>query len=307
MKIKPKALTILLALCLSTLTGCGLIIQPKLVTNDQLKGIPTFDPNDYNCSIDYEMVDLEDGRQGYISQINHKYDIQTQQAEPTQLKYAMFTSTAIGKCKINNQTYPVLFDTGNPDLTNITVAHIRENQLPTYPFKFPTQKEKGMDIGVAMIEELKIGDLTMKNLPAEYRPYHTGHFLLGIIEIGQDKEINIPLTLMQQFKYITFDNIKKRMELSVNNSFQPDNPTSWKSYPLITEDDRIYIETTLEGVPVKLMIDTGCEGDMLLTKECFDAMAKNQPKLKKAWKINHTSFTPFESEFCDFRLCDVFA
>ena len=292
MKISIKALTILLALHLSTLTGCSLIIQPKLAVSDSLKGIPTFDPNDYNCSIDYETVTLEDGRKEYTWQIYHKYSIQTQNAGPIQLKYAMFASQAVSKCEINNRTYPILFDTGNPDLTNITVAHIRENQLPTYPFKFPTQKEKGMDLGVAMIEELKIGDLTMKNLPAEYRHYHTGYFLLGLAEIGQDKKINIPLTLMQQFKYITFDNIKKRMEFSLKESFQPNDPTNWKSYPLITEDDRIYIETTLEGVPVKLMIDTGCGVDMLLTKNSFDTITEKQPKLKKAWKLHKTAFAP---------------
>ena len=243
-------------------------------------------------------INLGDNNIQYKIEIDDNPVIQTQQTEPTQLKYAMFASQAVGKCKINNRTYPVLFDTGNARWTVITAAHVRENQLPIYPLTFTSSDGKswhlGPAFGVAMIDELKIADLTITNLPAEYHHYHTGRFLLGLAEIGQDKDVNIPLTLMQQFKYITFDNKKKRMELSLNNSFRPDDPTNWKSYPLATQDRHIYIETTLEGVPVKLMIDTGSEGDLFLTKDCFDAIAKNQPKLKKAVKRNRTDFAPFE-------------
>ena len=299
MKILTKALTILLSLCLSTLTGCGLIIQPKLMDNDKLKGIPTFDPNDYDCEINYETVDLGDYNIQYKIEIDYNPVIQSQQTEPTQLKYPMFSSQSLSKCKINNQTYPVLFDTGNPRWTVITAAHVRENQLPIYPVKFTSSDGRNWDLGlgVAMIEELEIAELTITNLPAEYRHYHTGYTLIGVkpLELGQDKEVNIPLTIMQKFKYITFDNKKKQMEFSLSSSFQPNDPSSWKSYSLATTDDnRVYIETTLEGVPVRLMIDTGSEGDLLLTKECFGAMAKNQPKLEKAMKRNRTVFAPFE-------------
>ena len=292
----------MLSVWLLPLSSCRLVVQPKLVANEKLIGIPKFDPNDYNIVIHYETYKAEDGSEGYRLKVEDNCVAKAQQADTTRLKYTTFTKKAAIKCKIDSRTYPVLFDTGNPRLAHITTAHVQENQLPIYPLTFTTSNHKTVDFGVAMIEKLKIGDLMITNLPAEYRYYHTGYLPLGIpiIELGQDKEINIPLSVMQKFKYITFDSIKNQMEFSLKKSFSPANCercqgacNSWKSYPLMTtEDGYIYIKSTLEGVPVRLLVDTGSEGDLILTKDSFDKMIEKQPKLLKAWKLNKTGHAP---------------
>lgn len=287
--MKKWILVIVILLCLLTIlyTARGLYIKPKRVAGDSLKNATVLDPNDYSFSIAYDpnlnSVDITGADLNQLSQ-----------QDPVYLTYAPSSKQAVSRCRIGSNTYPVLFDTGNSTLVHITAAHINENQLPVLAFEYTTAQGNELDLKLAMIEELDLGELHIKNLLATYNLEHTVHQLFGMdaAKVGEDKTLNISLAIMRQFSYIAFDHPKQRMELSLTTRFKPDDAENWKSYRLHIKNRRPYIQSTLEGVDVMLLVDTGSSGGLLLTKECFGRISRRQPELQKIPKREVTSFAP---------------
>lgn len=287
MKNQTRLLMFALTLALLMLSGCGLVVHRELVASDELEHIVLFDPNDYQINVTYDPN-------------QHNLCVKPQQLptikqdETISVKYVPFASQAVVQCRIGHKKYPVLFDTGNASLTDITPAHINENQLRVFPFStYPGLED--LHCGLAMIEELTMGEMRIRQLPAMYNPQQTDYQLLGlnIATVAQNKDIIIPLYVMQQFRYIAFNHKRKYMTFSRYDSFDADHSADWKSYPIQIEGQRLFIQTTLEGMDVRLMIDTGSAGDLFLTKKCFDRLIIQQPKLQKAWKLKKTGFAPF--------------
>lgn len=283
---------ILICLILTVaITGCSLVVQPRLVANRELENFETFDPNDYGITIKKEKASDESGEYGLAVEIGDAYHVHLKQ--PTRIKYVPFARQSIVKGKINNKRYPVLFDTGNPSVVHITTAHVEENNLPVYPLKITDSKGHTHDVGVAIIPSMTIGDIKFCNLPAVYSYYHTGYLPLGIpIILGQNKEVVVPLRVIRKFKYMACDNIKKELEFSADASFKVDDPQGWKTYPLLFEDGWMFIQTSIEGFPAKLMVDTGSQAELFLKESYFNNIAENKPRFGKAWKLNKTAFAP---------------
>lgn len=297
----PQGLEILqrslhISICLITISiiaGCGFIVQPMRIANDELKNIQTFDPNDYNIKI--ESTETADGAIEYNLGLKNPANFHIHLKQPTRIKYAPFARDATVKGKINNRSYPILFDTGSKSAVCITTAHVGENQLPVYPLELTDGKGLSRNVGIAMIYNMTVGDLKYCNLPAMYLSIHTEYHPFGIasIKLGESKRITLPLYLIRKFKYMVFDNIRKEIELSRDTAFVVDNPNEWKSYPLLFEDGLMFMHSTIEGVPVKLLIDTGSEAELFLSEICFNKIAEGNPNFDKAWKRNKIAFLPF--------------
>jgi hypothetical protein len=296
MKRAAQVLSAAVLLCLPVLSGCGLFIYPDLVAADELTGVAAFDPNDYGFSINFQKIESEDPQaQNYVLDFEGEDIFKVHQALPVTADYVRFAKSAETKGRIGKRTYRVLFDSGNSILPHITPAHIVENQLPVYSVAISPRDEQVWNFGIALIDELNIAGLSITQLPATYNLTYTSYqlFGLGFAEVGKDKTINLSLSVMQEFSYIAFDSRDKKMRLSLDEPFVPDTPADWKSYPFIaTDDNRLFIHSTLEGVPVTLMIDTGSETQLLLTKSCFDRLAESQPNLNYGWKFDRSGFAP---------------
>ncbi|MCK4753339.1 MAG: hypothetical protein KAS75_07825 [Planctomycetes bacterium] len=151
----------------------------------------------------------------------------------------------------NGKNYPIWIDSGMvmwPTLVNDTVA-----------------KENGLVIpngNVGSLPCLKIGELTLQNLPYLYVPNHWEFRVLGI-PIWQDNRIVFGIEAMSQFRYLLFDNKRKQLEFSSKQSFQPEDPAGWAYYPFkLDKMGQFYGRRLIVNIPIagevrQVEFDTG--------------------------------------------------
>lgn len=287
MQVLKYILTMTALWGLLVLCGC----QSMLVASKELKEFTVFRPVDYNLPIEHTLPKKKGGREKIRFNFPEFPPPKMEQLGITKIPYAGPVKSAIGICTIHQHTYPVLFDTGNPFIANISVSHVRENQLPVYP-----NNPNEWGFGVAVIPQIQIGTLCLKNVAVDFDFEHSSTCLFGLpwLELKQSKEIGIPLSVIRQFSYIAFDNIENQMEISLADPFAPMSPDQWTSYPFEIRKGYLYLESTLGGLPVTLILDTGCEADLFLDKSCFDKMLTNHSESPKIKKLKKKGFAPHE-------------
>ena len=112
--------------------------------------------------------------------------------------------------------------------------------------------------GVCFLPSLKIGELNIQRPFCIYYPWHREFQLLGI-PLWQNEIIFFGVSMMSQFKYIYFDNIKMQLEFSYNQSFLPEDLQQWDSYPFTMKNREggIMVAIPMAGETTDIFFDTG--------------------------------------------------
>jgi len=294
--MKARIVLLYILLSLLFLPGCSLIARNAVVKGKiaSLRNLPRIDPNDPNCSISsIRTVNAQDGK----IEVKVKEDaFAIDMAErPCRVKYKKIPGP---KSKLDNsiildgelvdssREYPINIDTGVPGYILVNDVHVLENNLPIY--YNPDDQE-----GICCLPDLRIGELTLRNLVANY---YLGHSELQLfrISIEKDKEILIGLSLLQRFKYVAFDNVSKEVEFSTTQSFPAQNRSLWSRYPFSIQADskgspRIVVEIAIGGENMPLVFDTGCQAALLTSEKTWKQTQKRLHKIKRSIK---TAYAP---------------
>jgi len=172
-----------------------------------------------------------------------------------------------------DKKYPVILDTGaSPDLF-VNDVHIKENNLVTQPLKY---NNKSGGWGTCHLPELNIGEITLSNWPCYYRRQHAELKMFGLT-LAKDKAIIVGLPTLQEFKYITFDGIKKEVEFSPEKAFEAKEPAIWEKYPLTIEEflggnAYLFVKITIAGEEIELQLDTGSGNGLAIKEEHWERM-----------------------------------
>lgn len=124
--------------------------------------------------------------------------------------------------------------------------------------------------GVCDIRTLRIGGLTFRDPPCFFISQHLQLHALGVPLWKQDTLL-LGLPTLQRFRYVAFDNPRRRILFSKDKSFVPEEPTVWEDCPITIENEpnhlltRIALTLPLAGEPTKLGFDSG--GGFLVMKE----------------------------------------
>jgi hypothetical protein len=282
-----KAILInILTLLLCLFAGCSL--QPVnwvSVKGENLTGragIPLLDPNDPN----EPFVVKKKIENGDFKNITMKARIELDNT--CRIKYHWPYHLISGKMVAegwlgsNGKKYPVVLDTGCPVTCIVTDKHVIKNKLPIYHLgNNPTYSA---DMGLCKIPELRIGKMTMFDLPCLYIEKRDAIQIFGVT-IAYDESMLIGLQILQAFKYVMFDNINKEVEFSPREIFEPAHPQLWKSYPFVikeksNDNDAIFVTMTVAGQEVELYLDTGSRQGLQFSEQTWEKLREKIPITK---------------------------
>jgi hypothetical protein len=276
--LRKIILGIFLGLYLCLTTGCS--IQPvRIVTKGtNIQGrtdIPLIDVNDPNG---WRFVQNNDGNSYTL--IAPRGEIKA--AQTCRIKYHWlhypFRRCAVveGRLEKTKRTYPVLVDTGAPAPAWLNDIHILENRPAIYPIGF--DKSYSADVGAGYLPEIRIGQIRFVNLPFLYIDKHHELQLFGLA-VAHDNTILLGLPVLQAFKYVLYDNIKKEVEFSYEELFEPEQLYLWRKYPFVIKEkskgnNAIFVEIPVEAEEMTLFLDTGCS-ELILPEKTWQTMCGN--------------------------------
>jgi len=174
---------------------------------------------------------------------------------------------------INTETYPVALDTGSPFPIMINSHHIVENELPFFPLD--PRRGTSPSFGLALVPELRLGDMTMANLHAFYQARHTKVEMWGI-PVARGRAIMIGLPLMQEFSYITIDRPAMSVTFAKDIAFTPGD--GWARVPTEARDDndgdyRLFATLPINGERQDWQFDTGSTQGLVCSRERWEQLA----------------------------------
>mgnify|MGYP005846568295 CR=1 FL=1 len=207
--------------------------------------------------------------------------------------------------KLSSQSiYPVIFDTGaNLDAIILQDIHIRENDMATYPLSKSVGPECKMSL--CAIDELSLGDFSIRNYPAICWGSHVEVKFLGIFPVSRSEQICFPLPLMRKFKYFKFDNPAKQIEFSARKSFTPETGQKWHKLPLYygysgknNHRQILYTELEVNGNLLRPLFDTGAGLGLVMNRDLwnsvktdFNEISRKQEKLILPYHFNDNTPT----------------
>jgi hypothetical protein len=294
---------------LALLTGCSLIARKAVVKGRiaDLQSVPRIDPNDPNsCVATITTVDTADERTFdiklkadsyaiHMGQCPHRIKCQKRPGPKSKLDNSIVIEGALSG---SPRTYPINIDTGHSDYILVNDIHILENRLPVYG---------GPDgHGICCLPDLRIGELVLSNLLAHYYFRHTERQLFGL-PIEKNKEIVMGVSLLQQFKYVAFDNVKREVEFSTAHSFSKPDQTAWSQYPLCIQTEpegspKIVVDMPVAGRAMKLMFDTGFEAALVTSEAVWK---QTEARLHKTQRSMRKVFAPFAGGYIRSRTAVV--
>ncbi|MBN2456100.1 MAG: hypothetical protein JXB29_06125 [Sedimentisphaerales bacterium] len=259
-------------LILTTFSGCELKYaeakHPKCIC------LILIDPN-FNDS-PFEIIELDnDPNKRFIKCRSSKIVLE----KPCRVNYLKdYTKKAVVSGMLSNgKEYPVVIDSGFPGaeiIVNDVVA--KENDLGIVLNKAVTSKQKTLSAekrhqhSLCFLPQLKIGELTIEKPCCAYLPWHMEMQLFGLT-LYQDKDLLLGLSLMSRFRYIRFDNTKRQLEFSYDQSFLPEEPTEWTHYPFTLQEigssksERIMVDIPIAEEICNIAFDTAGAGTVLMT------------------------------------------
>jgi len=171
----------------------------------------------------------------------------------------------------NNKKYPVVLDTGSPTAFIINGVHVIENKLVINSSEvndiFLHQK-------TCYIPEFDIGKVKLFN----WNSFYTKSSVI------KDNIILVGVPVLQKFNYIVFDNIKKKVEFSVEKDFECNQSDLWFQYPFVIEEvgDNafLFVKIPIAGEIIELQLDTGNGGGLALTEKLWDQIQKRIQVIK---------------------------
>ncbi|MDD5064412.1 MAG: hypothetical protein PHQ35_06590 [Phycisphaerae bacterium] len=280
--MRKRVLIILLALGLGTTAGCSIRttgFNTESLTNRP--GISLIDPNNGPYSI--KVMSRNDGGLDYFWEI----DSQIEQARPCRVKYHRLYSTrgfmvVEGRVGEGGRMYPVVLDTGASQSIFVKDTHVLDNKLPIYPMQTGKAGLNGFDLGLCYLPELQIGNMALVDWPCLYLERHAKPELFGLSiahDDIKDDTIIVGLPVLQEFKYVLFDNVGKEAEFSYNEPFEPGETRLWERYPLSIEEDFrgnafLFVSIPMCGEEIELQLDTGSGRGLAVREELWEKMSE---------------------------------
>jgi len=262
--------------------AAGCLINPihyKVVNTEGLQtnpGILLIDPNDGPCP--FNVIQNNDG----TLRIQWEVKSQIHQKELSRVEYHRLYSTnrfmvVDGQLGNRKNKYPVVLDTGASQSIFIKDIHVLDNKLPIYPLKTDKSDSEDYNWGLCHLDELHIGAVTLTDWPCFYLERHIESKLFGLLPVDRDDSIILGLPVLQAFKYIVFDSVKKEVEFSHSQVFQPKNSELWTPYPFSIEEDLygnmfLFVEFTIAGQKVKLQLDSGSGDGLAIRQQLWETI-----------------------------------
>jgi hypothetical protein len=193
-----------------------------------------------------------------------------------------------GRVGDGGKRYPVVLDTGASQSIFVKDTHVLDNKLPIYPMQTNKAGLNGFSLGLCHLPELQIGNVALVDWPCLYLERHTKPELFGL-SIAQDDikddSIIVGLPVLQEFKYVLFDNIRKEAEFSYNELFLPGEPGLWEQYPLSIEEDFrgnafLFVSIPICGEEIELQLDTGSGRGLAIRDELWEKMCEKIHNVK---------------------------
>jgi predicted aspartyl protease len=274
--LRKKILGIFLGFVLCLLAGCSIQPVRVIVKGSNLKGrtdIPLIDVNDPNG---WHFVQNNDGNSHTLTPSQGEIKA----AQTCRVKYHWlhypFRHCAVVEGRLQTKrTYPVMVDTGASVPVVVNDRHILENKLAIYPLGI--DKSHSANIGVCHLPELRIGQMRFVDLPCLYIDKHHELQLFGL-PVAHENAILLGLPVLQAFKYVLFDNIKKEVEFSYEELFEPEQLHLWRKYPFVIKG-KISVEIPVEAEKMTLFLDTGCS-ELILPEKTWQIMCSNYTGVK---------------------------
>jgi hypothetical protein len=130
---------------------------------------------------------------------------------------------------------------------------------------------------VCSLPELRIGQVRFINLPSAYIDKHHELQLFGL-PVAHENAVLLGLPVLQAFKYVLFENIKKEVEFSRSGLFEPEEPNLWRKYPFVIKG-KISVEIPVEAEKMTLFLDTGCS-ELILPEKTWQIMCSKYTGVK---------------------------
>jgi hypothetical protein len=192
-----------------------------------------------------------------------------------------------GKCRVplydgnkvkgildDKKEFDVLLDTGNSGSVAVNDTFVIDKDVEFLPI--PMGKGKA---GVAHLCRLKIKDMTIVHPMCEVWGHLERRFF-GRVEWRQ-KQINLGLRTLKQFRYVIIDQDKQEIEFSVKECFDSNDATGWSRYPMEIKNKQLQIEIPIAGQTRQVTFDTGTQHVMVLTQKRWNEISTNLKIVKR--------------------------
>jgi hypothetical protein len=285
MDMRSIILSSLLALSLLLQTGCRTVIV-KNKRFENMTAVSLIRPDDpsgiFNSQLPSADFKIESPMRDALvekSEIENPYSLFRIKYHPS---YSVNHWMVVEGSLASGRKYPVILDTGASVGLFVNDIHIMENKLAISPFQHYSGDSVGS--GMCYLPELHIGQLTLGNWPCYYQAQHTELQLLGI-PLAKGKAVIAGLETLRRFKYIAFDSVAKEVELSLKDTFKPEQPDLWTQYSFSIEEDLggnvfLLVKIPIAGKVVELQLDTGSGRGLAISQELWDEIRRGIRHLK---------------------------
>ena len=266
--------------------GCSMVA----VNSQSLEDTPDvclIKPNDGPYSI--EVIQRRDGSRDYLWEI----DSRIEQAETCRVRYHRLYSTSRfmvveGKVGNTGNTYPIVLDTGASQAVFVKDNHVMENNLPIYPMETNKLDLNGHHLGLCHLPKLQIGSASLVNQPCFYLEPKAKPELFGLSiakDNSTDDSIIVGLPALRQFKYIIFDSVRKEVEFSHGELFEPGESQLWEQYSFSIEEDFhgntfLFVTILIAGKETELLLDTGSGRGLAISEDLWEGIRERIHDLK---------------------------
>jgi len=193
-----------------------------------------------------------------------------------------------GRVENSRKRYPVVLDTGASQSIFIKDTHVLDNKLSIYPMQTNKVNLNGYNLGLCHLPKLQIGNVALVDWPCLYLERHTKLELFGLSITGdnlKDDSIIVGLPALREFKYILFDNVRKEVEFSYKELFEPGESDLWEQYPFSIEEDFrgnafLFVNIPICGEEIELQLDTGSGRGLAVREELWEKMREKIQDVK---------------------------
>ncbi len=284
-----RLLAVLPALLLSA--GCSIYpVSYALVNTERLEnrpGVRLMDPNDVGYPIQIAQLG---GRTGTGSETAGRVE----QASRCRVKYHGLYNTAgfmVVEGKIGENKYPVVLDTGATQAVFVKDIHVLDNNLAICPAGTYDTGLADYGLGFCYVPQLQIGQTQLLDLAGFYLERRMELQVFGV-SIAKDDSIILGVPALRQFKYVMFDSVKKEVEFSGDEQFEPSQTERWEQWPFLIEEDFhgnavLLVEIEIAGEKVQLQLDTGSGDGLAIGEELWEKIRTRIPnvRLKKGVEL----------------------
>ncbi len=158
----------------------------------------------------------------------------------------------------NGRKYAALLDTGFNESIFLTSDIVLDNKLAILPNGPYLQSNVS---GICHIPVLKIGPAQIKDAGGVYWEQQWQYRILNI-PIYKHSAIILGVKFIKTFSYVLFDNVSQEVIFSKDETFEPNNPQLWNSFPFSIKldsqlDERIMVQIPIDRQIIEVWFDSG--------------------------------------------------